>query len=271
MSFVLFGILTFTVNRQYSILSVGDYLYTVLKTILNPVSSGIYWFITVYCIIYILSPMIKRFTDSIGTKGLFILLCFSWAFLYFFQEMSEGTFYTIYKGLLFFSIGIFLSRIKKTTSRFWALALFVFSWLLNSFAIFWITEVEFVACVDDTKIKLIARLLSSISTGVFVPIAAVSIFVFFISFEPFNNKFINFVGDKTLGVYLLHDNALLRPYLWFCVSLVRDKVKIEPVICCVIILFIFCLGVAIESLRKLLFKNRTEDRLRTLVNKIISM
>lgn len=51
MSFVLFGILTVTVNRQYSILSADDYLYTILKMVLNPVSSGIYWFITVYCIV----------------------------------------------------------------------------------------------------------------------------------------------------------------------------------------------------------------------------
>ena len=33
-----------------------------------------------------------------------------------FPELSEGIFYPIYKGLLFFVIGIFLSRIKKITN-----------------------------------------------------------------------------------------------------------------------------------------------------------
>lgn len=50
--------------------------------------------------------------------------------------------------------------------------------------------------------------------SILVVLIAVELFNTFRKMKPFYNKWINVVASATFGVYLIHDNVLVRPYLW---------------------------------------------------------
>lgn len=50
--------------------------------------------------------------------------------------------------------------------------------------------------------------------SILVVLIAVELFNTFRKMKPFYNKWINVVASATFGVYLIHDNMLVRPYLW---------------------------------------------------------
>ena len=43
---------------------------------------------------------------------------------------------------------------------------------------------------------------------------SVSIFISFIKMKEKNIKIINYISSSVLGVYLIHDNIIVRPILW---------------------------------------------------------
>ncbi len=50
--------------------------------------------------------------------------------------------------------------------------------------------------------------------SIFIFVTSIELFVAFIKLPTINNKFINKIAGCTLGVYLIHDNAFMREYLW---------------------------------------------------------
>lgn len=85
---------------------------------------------------------------------------------------------------------------------------------------------------------------------------SITFFMFFINLKPFYNNFINIISGTVLGVYLIHDNPLIRKWLW-CdfypnINYINMDNYIIFMITKVIIVFIIC--VVIDILRKILFE-----------------
>jgi surface polysaccharide O-acyltransferase-like enzyme len=53
-------------------------------------------------------------------------------------------------------------------------------------------------------------------TSINSPLVLISSISLFLIFENFNiyNKTINFISKTTLGIYIIHDNKIIREYLW---------------------------------------------------------
>lgn len=49
--------------------------------------------------------------------------------------------------------------------------------------------------------------------SILVVAIVVKLFIAFTRMKPFYNKWINVVASAAFGVYLIHDNRLVRPYL----------------------------------------------------------
>lgn len=47
-----------------------------------------------------------------------------------------------------------------------------------------------------------------------VILIALELFLAFIKMEPFYNQKVNIIASATFGVYLIHDNPLMRSFLW---------------------------------------------------------
>ena len=88
-------------------------------------------------------------------------------------------------------------------------------------------------------------------------IMATSIFIFFVNKKEWNNKGINYISSSVLGIYLIHDNFIIRQHIW-------EFLKIEEhlsdpyyfVYEIGIILFVFCSCLIIDKvLEKFVFKH----------------
>ena len=68
--------------------------------------------------------------------------------------------------------------------------------------------------------------------SIIVVLIAVELLNAFRKMKPFYNKWINVIASATFGVYLIHDNELVRPYIWneiFQVSLHYGKSEYSAV------------------------------------------
>jgi surface polysaccharide O-acyltransferase-like enzyme len=50
--------------------------------------------------------------------------------------------------------------------------------------------------------------------GFFQPLIAVELLLLFLSFREFHSRFINTIAKSVLGIYLIHDNPLVRDMIW---------------------------------------------------------
>jgi peptidoglycan/LPS O-acetylase OafA/YrhL len=67
----------------------------------------------------------------------------------------------------------------------------------------------------DQKLKIIENLFKSRynSLGTLLQVISLSLFVLFIKYNKLITKIITFLGPLTFGVYLIHDNTLVRNYI----------------------------------------------------------
>jgi len=56
--------------------------------------------------------------------------------------------------------------------------------------------------------------------------------------KPFSNNFINTVAQSCFGVYLIHDNTLIRPLLWNNLLNVKEKIELPTIQLIVYILLV---------------------------------
>jgi len=215
--------------------------YYTIKTILFPSLSGIYWFTTSYLILYILSPFINKLLHNCTQKEhkilLIILLFLSFGTRIFFQIdhfINTGWFITVY---------VFAAYIKLYPNKFFDsklinIIIFVLSItstiLLNIFGIMQVFYLRNLHCF----------------------LSAYSCFNLFRTIHIKNNKFINILSSATLGVYLIHDNMHLRPWLWQtllkCPTKALSNSFVLYAIFAIFAVYIAC--TIIELLRQQLFK-----------------
>lgn len=94
--------------------------------------------------------------------------------------------------------------------------------------------------------------------NVFVLIVSLSIFFMFLRLNLGYNKWINMVASCMLGVYLIHDNRLVRPWLWQKIWDVKGALSLAEInfitwsFIAISVTFFLC--TAVEFCRKSLFK-----------------
>ena len=105
-------------------------------------------------------------------------------------------------------------------------------------------------------------------------VSAILLFIWATKLKSPDNRFVRLmvrVAPLTFGVYLIHDNILVRPLLWhnlICLQALADSWMFVPVLVgsCITI-FVVCL--ALDSVRSYLFnKLRVNDRIDSAYNKI---
>ena len=105
------------------------------------------------------------------------------------------------------------------------------------------------------------------SDSIIVLIISIFMFVFFMNLK-FKNKFINGFASTTLGIYILHENYLMRRYIWRTIlpNIYYVNFPYYHFIGKVLVIFIGC-GI-IEFLRKKILADKLDD---LIIDKIFSI
>lgn len=176
---------------------------------------GFWQFITLYTMLYILSPYINVMLDNIQLKyliKLIVLLSFTWivfpSFCYYGFDIS----YSIAWFIFVYILGACIRKVEKripTNPKLYLLLGLV------SICIIALSEV----LIRYVGINYLTILQNEVEhfrqyNSVFVMISAISLFLGFKQLKIKNNKVINLIASTSLAVYMLHDDNIFRYYLW---------------------------------------------------------
>lgn len=181
-----------------------------------PIFSGQWWFISTYFVFAFLTPFISSYLSIITKKqhlALLALLIGIWCLIPFFI-VSSGVGMQLSNLNWFILLFCLVSYIQKYPSKlsdsktipliFFFSALFVnitsvvaFNLLGSKWTIF-----------SDNATYAMGRY------SPFILIQGISLLCIFKNLKPFNSKVINLAARSMLGVYLIHEHPLIRPFLW---------------------------------------------------------
>ena len=185
-----------------------------------PFGPGENWFITCYLLLCLLVPYLNQFLKNLEQKQFAILLALIFA-IHFIAPLQEAiTFWSTSHGLeqfiFLYFVGAYI-KLHGFQTKFlqnkWCwrgiLLLLIGLWLVSSagVGIKGLTLQSQDHISDVTKyFPLFSVLISSallvVATGI----------------KPFYSKIINLISGSVLAIYLIHDNALVREFIWHTVS-----------------------------------------------------
>lgn len=196
-----------------ALMGISDFDFKeIIKTIF-PITFSRWWFASAYFVLYLIHPFLNKLLRSID-KGLYqrllLLLVVCWSIIptfttSLFQSNSLLWFITLYviagyiklyglnkKFVLKQYILVFIGVLILTYSS---------SIVLNVLGYKWDFFAKYITYFYGQE-KITILLLS------------ICLFMIFATIKINNNKFINTLASATFGVYLIHDNIIVRNFLW---------------------------------------------------------
>jgi len=227
-----------------------------------PVITGKYWFITAYLLIYMLSPYYNKLIDIFKKRDyqkFLIINLIIWCIIpsifgFFYNSSEELLFYNRFIWLSFmYFVGAYIRMfgVKMLNSFKKSLITFGISLSIMVFSIIIIDEFR------DTffRIGTIDSAYFWTPNNIFMFMLSISFFVFFTKLHIGNNIIINKISSTTLGIYLLHDGRI-KKYMWKMwaksdIYIYENEWFIYTII---LVMFIFVLGMLIDMMRQFLEK-----------------
>lgn len=236
-----------------------------------PITFDQWWFASAYFVLYLISPYLNKLLRSFDKKQyksfLLLILC-CWCII---PTLTHRTFQSnnfVWMIVVYSFAGylkIFGTDIKGTGRRFLGFAGLGYMIVFASAVLF-----------DVIGIKI--PFFSSHATFFYdmqsFPVLLIAIFMFlgFVNINVHYGKCINLISSAMFGVYLIHENSYVRPFLWKTIfnigSFSNSNVLIPYTIFVTICVFVGC--TAVEILRIYLIEKHlatTMDKIATCLEK----
>lgn len=227
-----------------------------------PFTFNQYWFVTCYATLFILIPFINIFTRNATKEQYFkllVILLVLWSVipsLIFIPPLYGNKWYFSSLGwfILLYLVSGYIrlyGLMRKITNK----KLFTITGIMLFVIFVWIIFCNIQFSIGNTWWRHLFYFSEMNSITIFL--ISVSIFCLFLKIQVNNNYIINFIASCMFGVYLIHDNNYVRPWLWKNFWEVSNHMSIPSlkfilwsiyVICTTFVICIF-----IEALKKLLF------------------
>lgn len=232
-SLVIYLVLMFSGFVDFSI-------FTLLKSSF-PIIFELYWFITVYSIIYLMSPFINKLINSINRReflSLLLLLLTVWSII------PTFTTYSLFgepfgRSLIPYLFGIYLSKYKDNIFSKGNNSLY-FSILLVLLIIIFPVIMNLLSIINPIFNHGTMLTLPQSFINVLL---SVSLFSLFFKMN-FSNKFIDLISKSVFGVYLIHNNPFLNDVLWHDLLkidlFIESNIMFVYMVCSCLSIFIIC-------------------------------
>ena len=181
--------------------------------ILLPVTFSMWWFASTYFVLYLLHPFLNRLLNNLNKKnyqGLLILTVFCWSIIPTFLNSAYES-----NDLLWFITLYAIAGYEKK---------FGFNKIFNIKTYFFLFFLFFLLTYSSSIVFMLLGTKSTFFSShvtyfygqekINILLVSLTLFLAFTKLKLKYSKFINIVASATFGVYLIHDNFLMRQYLW---------------------------------------------------------
>ena len=245
-------------------------IISIIQTLL-PIDFGIYWFISSYLILYLISPILNKVIDNSTKKDLQKIIIILFIIVSLLSTLTRDVFFNTVTGrslstfILLYFIGAYIRLYPINTSYFMKpftletkrliyVILFLFCAIFSTFC--WLGY-DYLGQFGSVA-REISAILGYIHISFVSPLVILQSIFYFLIFSTFTfrSKKVNFIAKYVLGIYLIHENIYIRTYLydWLGFSNI-ESVTIKTLLFVIIIsvaIFIICL--IIEMIRQIIFK-----------------
>jgi surface polysaccharide O-acyltransferase-like enzyme len=194
-------------------LGISDFNIKYLVKSFLPITFNLYWFATTYVILYILTPFINVFINNVKKTTflqLILLILTLWSIIPTFTNQEVGGTSVTW----FITLYLIAAYIKKYPNTYCdkclaniLLAVIFYSLIIISVILFDIMGTKYSIFSNH------ATYLMGINKLPLV-ICSIALFLGFKNLKIEVNSFINSIAECMFGVYLIHDNSLVRTYIW---------------------------------------------------------
>lgn len=208
-----------------------------------PVTFSQWWFASTYFVLYLTSPYINRLLNTFDKRGyqrFLILLTIFWCIIPTFTAQtfqSNELLWFVYLYSLAGFIRLYSPKFNIKGTTYILLAIMI-------------TILTFLSAVGFDILGIKVQFLGNHATFFYnmqsLPIALISVLLL-IGFSKINigyKRVINLISSATFGVYLIHDNAYVRTFLWKTVfanaTYSESKILIPYSVLVIAIVFIVC-------------------------------
>ena len=215
-----------------------------------PLTHNAYWFITSWLLLYSFSPLLNVILKSSSRKNIqnyLILGLIIWIILPIFGINMDNSIliYFMYLYLLGGAIKLKLICFPKKILLFFFLSVLFFTMTMIASALFfWGDSINLWSLVGSFDLNTLYTL-------------SVSLFIFYIFKDlKIKSPLIKWIASSMFGVYLVHDNNLISPWLWHTLLQMDAAMKSPYFVIMSIIVSISILGlcIVIDKILSLLYK-----------------
>jgi len=257
-------------------LGLAAYDYKVVKESLFPLTYNMYWFATAYIVMYLLSPFINSFIKTLSQARhlkFILLLVVLWSVVPTFTFGQAPGYSTLGWFILLYLIAAYIKLYPHKYFRKYKVNILVaflsYMTMILSVILLDILGLKNSAFSDSAtyfrEMNMIPTLLCSIS-----------LFLIFKNLKIGSSKVINTISASAFGVYLIHDNYFVGPYLWNNVfkntSYLDSPYLLQHAIITTIVIFLGCTiidQIRLHVLERPIFWliDRKKETIRTHVDK----
>lgn len=214
-----------------------------------PLTMQNWWFMSIFLILYIISPYLNKLLKNISFKEynlllIILLLIFSiWPSIPLLNPIDNKAGYSLYHFVVLYIIGAYIRIFyeSKEINKYFSMSIYISISILLSVINIFIS-------------KIVGKISGMYSYNfILIIISSISLFLFFKEVNIQNNL-INKIASFTLGVYLIHDHEYVRQKIYTVLGynnyLTSNKFFIYTLITVVVI---YITSLIIEFIREYMF------------------
>ena len=177
----------------------------ILKELLTPLYQKHYWFISVYLVFLIIVPPMQLLVQALSDHSLQSVCLMMTVLIPLYNYYSDNVGGALADFCYIFLVVAYLKRKPD-------------NWLRRNCSCFWIGIAAIAGCLIGYKLLLspklgdglLLRILSLRGRTLLLFLVAVELFYCFEKMKPFTSRIINAISGTMFGVYLIHENLMIR-------------------------------------------------------------
>ena len=214
----------------FGMLGIIEFSSKPITNIVFPITFRLWWFASTYFVLYLLHPFINRLLTKLDKKefqSLFVLLMIIWCVIptlsrETFQSNNLLWFVTLYCVAAYIRLYGLNPKLKPKYC--------ICFWLLTSLLRYLSSVLYILTRTGQSFVKNDA-LRHYCTQSILTFLSSLFFFMMFMNLKIGYHKWINLIASATFGVYLIHDNPIVRPFLWQAVfknASYQESVLIVP-------------------------------------------